>query len=245
MALDSSILKINCYCGKKSELDRSEQEKIFGKKVLISDISNFYEKLTCSNCKKKYPQIIDKNENIIFDTYSTNRCINCDCLISKPREEIFPGTNICGNKCSENISESYNQKLKEIQETYDYSSGAKDFQKPPILDLNNPIIRQLTLELSSRRSVMPRLIFKLKNKEITKDQYEISFKSFTWWIKEILEKVGGGIYDDPRKYMECEICHKPASINWTNKFNCYFISCSSFSETKCGWIKNPWYFPSN
>ena len=52
MALDSSILKINCYCGKKSELDRSQQEKIFGKKVLISDISYFYEKLTCSNCKK-------------------------------------------------------------------------------------------------------------------------------------------------------------------------------------------------
>ena len=88
MALDSSILKINCYCGKKSELDRSQQEKIFGKKVLISDISYFYEKLTCSNCKKKYPQIIDKNENIIFDTSSTNRCINCDCLISKPRRKF-------------------------------------------------------------------------------------------------------------------------------------------------------------
>ena len=245
MALDSSILKINCYCGKKSELDRSEQEKIFGKKVLISDISNFYEKLTCSNCKKKYPQIIDKNENIIFDTSSTNRCINCDCLISKPREEIFPGTNICGNQCSENISENYHQKLKEIQETYDYSIGSQDFQKPPFVDTAIPKIRQLVLELSARRSFMPKMNYKLINNEITKEQYEASFKSFTWWIKEKLEKVGGGIFDDPRKYMECEKCNKTAVINWTNKFNCYFISCSGFSETNCNWIKNPWYFPKN
>ena len=73
---------------KKSELDRSEQEKIFGKKVLISDISNFYEKLTCSNCKKKYPQIIDKNEKLsLIPLLRTGVSINC--LISKPRRKFF------------------------------------------------------------------------------------------------------------------------------------------------------------
>ena len=28
MSLDSSILKVNCYCGKKTEINREEQEKI-------------------------------------------------------------------------------------------------------------------------------------------------------------------------------------------------------------------------
>ena len=32
MAYDSSVLKVNCYCGKKTELNREEQEKIFGNK---------------------------------------------------------------------------------------------------------------------------------------------------------------------------------------------------------------------
>jgi len=36
MSLDSSILKLNCYCGKKTTINRDEQEKIFGEKLLIS-----------------------------------------------------------------------------------------------------------------------------------------------------------------------------------------------------------------
>ena len=242
MSLDSSILKINCYCGKKTELNREEQEKIFGNKVLIADISSFYEKLICINCKKKYPEIIDNNGNIIYDTSSTIRCVRCDCLISKPREETFPGTNICGNKCSESISEKFQELTNRVYESSDYENHT-DYQKPPSVDLTNPTIRQTTLDLSARRSEMPKLINKLKNGEISKIEYEVNFKRFTWWIKENLEKIGGGIHDDPRNYLKCEKCNELSLINWTNKYNCYFISCSAFSKTKCDWIKNPWFYP--
>ena len=247
MSLDSSILKVNCYCGKKTELNREEQEKIFGSKVLIADISSFYENLICSNCKKKYPEIIDNNGNIIFDTSSTTRCVNCDCLISKPRQETFPGSNICGKKCSEDISETFHRLREQLSITAYESSeylNYSDYQKPPSVDLTNPTIRQTTLNLSARRSEMLKLIYKLKNGEISKTEYEVNFKRFTWWIKENLEKIGGGIHDDPRNYLKCEKCNEPSLINWTNKYNCYFISCSTFSETKCDWIKNPWFYPN-
>ena len=242
MAYDSSVLKVNCYCGKKTELNREEQEKIFGSKVLIADISSFYEELICSNCKKKYPEIIDNNGNIIYDISSTNRCVNCDCLISKPREEIYPGTDICGVKCSENIKEKF-QALKNRPYEITVDENYDDYQRPPSVDLSNPTIRQTTLDLSARRSELPKLINKLNNGEISKIEYEVNFKRFTWWIKENLEKIGGGIHDDPRNYLKCEKCNQLALINWTNKYNCYFISCSAFSKTKCDWIKNPWFYP--
>ena len=251
MSLDSSILKVNCYCGKKTEINREEQEKIFGDKVLIADISSFYEKLTCSNCKKNYPEILDKNDNIIFDITSTNRCTYCDCLISKPREQTFPGTNICGKTCSEEIQlvvdarEQLGQSLHYLHyQTYTHKNFT-NYQKPPSVDLTNPNIRQITLDLSARRSEMPKLFNKLNRGEIDKVEYEVNFKRFTWWIKENLEKIGGGIHDDPRNYLNCEKCNQPSLINWTNKYHCYFISCSTFSKTKCEWIKNPWFYPES
>ena len=63
MSFDSSILKVNCYCGYKTEFDREKQEKIFGDKLLIADISIFYEKLSCLKCKKKYPEILSFSDN--------------------------------------------------------------------------------------------------------------------------------------------------------------------------------------
>ena len=65
------------------------------------------------------------------------------------------------------------------------------------------------------------------------------------YLKENLEKIGGGIHDDPRNYLNCEKCNQPSLINWTNKYHCYFISCSTFSKTKCEWIKNPWFYPKS
>ena len=246
MSFDSSILKVNCYCGYKTEFDREKQEKIFGDKLLIADISIFYEKLSCLKCKKKYPEILDKNNNIIFDITSTNRCTNCDCLISKPREQILPGTNLCGKTCAEELkliaAVTQEKILANAYQSYDHKNFT-NHQKPPIIDLTNPNIRQVTLDLSARRSEIPKLYNKLINNEIDRLEYQVNFKRFTWWIKESLEKIGGGIHSDPRNYLKCEKCNQLSLINWTNKYHCYFISCSNFSKTKCEWIKNPWFYP--
>ena len=245
MNLDSSILKINCYCGKKSELNREDQKNTFGEEVKIADIAPFYEKLVCSECKKKYPEILDKNNNIIYDLSSTNRCVNCDCLISKIRLQISPKTNFCGKKCGDMINENFEALNRQpyIESNVGFYESSSNFSKPPIVNINKPEIRQLTLILSSRRSEMPRYLYKLIEGDIDKDKYEIFFKHFTWWIKENIEKIGGGLKNDPRNYLECEKCKEIAAINWTNKYNCYFISCSTYRTKKCDWIKNPWYYP--
>ena len=49
---------------------------------------------------------------------------------------------------------------------------------------------------------MPRYLYKLIEGDIDKDKYEIYFKQFTWWIKENIEKIGGGLKNDPRNYLE-------------------------------------------
>ena len=52
---------------KRLKVNREDQKNTFGEEVKIADIAPFYEKLVCSECKKKYPEILDKNNNIIYE----------------------------------------------------------------------------------------------------------------------------------------------------------------------------------
>ena len=77
------------------------------------------------------------------------------------------------------------------------------------------------------------------NDEISENEYIVKFKRFTWWIKEKVESINGYLIDNPANYTHCKKCGNLSLVQWTPKYQKYFIGCSNF-KNGCKWIKTIW-----
>ena len=90
-------------------------------------------------------------------------------------------------------------------------------------------------------SAQAKVLRALQENKITKDEYKNKFKKFTWWIKEKVESMDGKLIDNPANFTECEKCGSLALVQWTPKYQKYFLGCSNYNGGKgCKWIKTIW-----
>ena len=97
--LDSSIIKIDCSCGNKREINRKKQKQIFNEEITIGKLSNYYEKFECRQCKSRHPKVFDKNNNVLFDPENLKECKICKKYISLPRLSIDKNIDTCSPIC--------------------------------------------------------------------------------------------------------------------------------------------------
>tara|TARA_A100001011_G_C14044973_1_gene729397 strand:+ start:133 stop:672 length:540 start_codon:yes stop_codon:yes gene_type:complete len=174
-------------------------------------------------------------------------CEYCGNNIPEGRLKIFPETNICSANCVNLINENFQDLQETIQrqtlalsEEYvssESSSGSSSFKK--FKEVFSPEHQNVLKELSHRKYTTIRAFNDFKNNVISKDEYKIKFKRFTWWIKEKVESIDGYLVDNPANYTECKKCGNLSLIQWTPKFQKYFIGCSNYSSG-CNWVKTIW-----
>jgi len=232
--LDSSIIKIDCSCGNKREINRKQQQQIFNEVINIAKLSNYYEKFECKKCKRKNPKVFDKNNNVLFDPENLKKCKNCKRYISLPRLSMGENIDTCLSTCEkkpkaeESILEliKYNAK---IEEDLYFKKVNREIQK------RNEGYKKLI----DMKMTMINAYNSYKSKKISDLEYETIFKKFSWKIKSQVEELGGWMIDDPRKYIKCDRCNNFSLILWTPKYNRYFIGCSQYSKG-CNWAKTIW-----
>jgi len=178
------------------------------------------------------------------------KCDHCNKEIPEKRLKIFPETNICSANCAQEIKDSHESIQKQIvnnkeleEQLYNsvsgpYKSGdSKYFKK--FKDKFPKELESKLKELSEKKYTTNIAYNDFKNKKISKDEYKIKFKKFTWWIKEKVENMGGKLVDNPANYIECEECGNLTLVQWTPKFQKYFLGCSNF-KNGCSWVKTIW-----
>jgi hypothetical protein len=231
--LDSSIIKIDCSCGNKREINRKKQKQIFNEEITIGKLSNYYEKFECKQCKSKYPKVFDKNNNVLFDPENLKKCKICKKCISLPRLSISENIDTCSPICE--------KKYPKIK----YSKAEESILK--LINYNAKIEKNLEIQkrnekykkLIDMKMTMINAYNSYKSKKISNLEYETTFKKFSWEIKSQVEDLGGSMIDDPRNYIKCERCNNFSLILWTPKYNRYFIGCSQYSKG-CNWAKTIW-----
>ena len=154
-----------------------------------------------------------------------NICVVCDKEIPQARLKILPETNLCSAKCVETTKD----KIEVLEEK---------IQKNKIEEINE-INREKIGELYKKKNSCIFLYKKFQNNQISEDEYITGFKKFTWWIKEIVEKHGGYLIDNPTKYTRCLKCFSLSIVLWSGKNNNYFIGCTKFYKG-CKWAKSIW-----
>jgi len=230
MTLDCSVIKIQCNCSYKVQLNREMQKQIFGGHIKVADLTNFYKKFKCTKCNEKNPNVFDKNDNKLFDNKNLVKCESCSDFISLPRLEIKPGTTFCTPYCEYDLS------YQTPEEEEIARNKRENFLKKE--QLASKHISQLE-HLSSKKFTLINAYDDYLLKKISKSEYEIIFKKFTWWIKQEVEKIGGKLIDNPTNYIDCPDCGNLVLVIWTPKFEKYFLGCSQF-KNGCAWAKTIW-----
>ncbi len=182
-------------------------------------------------------------------------CDYCGNNIAEGRLKIFPNTNLCSAKCVNEIKDSYEEVQKSIalanndltEEFVGYiKSGSPDknisskfsnFKKfrESFPREYEPVLK----ELSYRKYTTIRAYNDYLSGEISENEYVVKFKRFTWWIKEKVESINGYLIDNPANYTHCKTCGNLSLVQWTPKYQKYFIGCSNF-KNGCKWIKTIW-----
>lgn len=230
MTLDCSVIKIKCDCGYDAHIDRDNQTKIFGGSIKIVDLTNFYKKFKCSKCEKKNPNVFDKNDNPLFDNKKLVKCESCNDYISLPRLKAKPNTTFCTPYCEFDLSYQTPQ-----EEEIARQKKAEFIKKERLVSKHNSQIDHL----SSKKHTLINAYDDFLLKKISKSEYEVIFKRFTWWIKEEVEKIGGKLIDNPKNYINCPDCGHLTLVIWTPKFEKYFLGCSEY-KNGCTWVKTIW-----
>jgi hypothetical protein len=231
--LDSSIIKIDCSCGNKKEINRKQQKQIFNEEITIGKLSNYYEKFECLKCKSKNPKVFDKNNNVLFDPENLKKCSICKKYISLPRLSIGENIDTCSPICeTKHPKVKYPKAEETILELINYNAK---IEKNLEIQKRNKKYKKLV----DMRMTMINAYNNFKIKKITNLEYESTFKKFSWEIKSQVEDLGGSMVDDPRNYIKCSICNNFSLILWTPKYNRYFIGCSQYSKG-CNWSKTIW-----
>ena len=229
--MSEKYITIECECGNNKKLSPEDQSNILGSHFEISKINLFYEKLKCSSCEKDFPSIYDYDGDLLFDRNNLKKCINCNNYISYPRLETLPNTKLCSARCvNENELGVKNDLIEKEIEEKKVLKNHKKIKK-------NRIIKTL----KSEEFFSLNMISKVKNGQITKKFYIREFLKLTWWIRGIIEKDGGRLIDDPRKYTTCPSCKNLAVIIWSEYSETYYIRCSEYKDG-CSWTKFLWVY---
>lgn len=228
MSFDSSVIRIECSCGNIKNLNREQQVQIFYEEIKIVDLSKYYEKFTCQKCKKKYPKVLDKKGNLLFDPDNLAKCKTCQNFISIPRFNI--NTKTCSPYCEHSFIETDESKKRAQKYLKDFAENIKK------QELANKKRKE---NLINQKNTLVNAYKKLEQKKISEEEYEKIFKEFTWEIKIQIEPLNGKLIDDPRKYIRCPKCNHFSLILWTPKYEKYFIGCSQFTNG-CNWAKSVW-----
>jgi len=98
-------LKLECCdCHHAITIDSGDLENLVGYPIKVTNVNQFYEKLTCSSCTGKAIKVWDSTDRLLIDPEHFNECRHCGLPIEYPRTQVLPDTNICAT-CASDIAE--------------------------------------------------------------------------------------------------------------------------------------------
>jgi RNA polymerase-binding transcription factor DksA len=98
--MSNRLAHITLHCHECDHRGKIDYEVLVGKfgtsdKLNLSNINTLLDRLKCKECQEKNFNLLDANDELLFDMQCNVLCEGCNLAISFPRLSIAPGTRVC------------------------------------------------------------------------------------------------------------------------------------------------------